>query len=56
VIADKKYQLADWRTRPLSDEMIKYAREDTHFLLYIYDCMRKELIEKGAKTNSSNPL
>lgn len=41
VLADKKYQLADWRIRPLSSEMMKYAREDTHYLLYIYDCLRK---------------
>jgi exosome complex exonuclease RRP6 len=35
--------------------MLKYAREDTHYLLYIYDCLRKELIEKGLKSNSQNP-
>ena len=52
--ADKKYQLADWRIRPLEAEMLKYAREDTHFLLYIYDCMRLELIEKGAGTQNTN--
>jgi len=49
VLADKKYQLADWRQRPLTNEMLKYAREDTHYLLYIYDCLRKELLEAGAK-------
>ena len=56
VLADKKYQLADWRLRPLSKEMLKYAREDTHCLLYIYDHMRKELIEKGLKINTKNPF
>ena len=56
VIADKKYQLADWRQRPLGDEMLKYAREDTHYLLFVYDKMRQELIEKGVKNNSSNPF
>lgn len=55
VLADKKYQLADWRVRPLPAEMLKYAREDTHYLLYIYDCMRKELLETGAKQSPSNP-
>ena len=44
VNADKKYQLADWRVRPIPDEMMRYAREDTHYLLYIYDCLRKELL------------
>ncbi|CAG8494220.1 1113_t:CDS:2 [Paraglomus occultum] len=48
VDADKKYQLADWRLRPLPAEMIKYAREDTHYLLYIYDRMRHELIDRSA--------
>lgn len=43
VTAKKEYQNADWRSRPLPDEMIKYAREDTHYLLYIYDLMRQRL-------------
>lgn len=45
--ADKKYQLADWRIRPLPVEMLEYARSDTHFLLYIYDCLRNELVNKS---------
>ncbi|RVD84517.1 uncharacterized protein DFL_006266 [Arthrobotrys flagrans] len=45
--ADKSYQLADWRVRPLPQEMLDYARSDTHFLLYIYDNMRNELIGKN---------
>ena len=44
---DKQFQLADWRIRPLPDEMLKYARMDTHYLLYIYDRMRNDLIRKG---------
>ncbi|KAK6360730.1 exosome nuclease subunit [Orbilia blumenaviensis] len=44
--ADKSYQLADWRVRPIPEEMLGYARSDTHFLLYIYDNMRNELIGK----------
>ena len=55
VLADKKYQMADWRIRPLSDEMQKYAREDTHYLLYIYDRIRKDLLEEGIKRNALNP-
>ncbi|KAL2263256.1 hypothetical protein VTK26DRAFT_7603 [Humicola hyalothermophila] len=43
--ADKKYQLADWRIRPLPEEMFYYARSDTHYLLYIYDMLRNELAE-----------
>ena len=45
--ADKSYQLADWRLRPLTEGMLKYARNDTHFLLYIYDELRKNLILKS---------
>ena len=47
VIADKKYQLADWRIRPIPTEMLKYAREDTHYLLYVYDYLNKKLIQKS---------
>uniref|UniRef100_A0A8C5DBL5 Exosome complex component 10 n=1 Tax=Gouania willdenowi TaxID=441366 RepID=A0A8C5DBL5_GOUWI len=47
VESDKRYQLADWRIRPLPDEMVQYARADTHFLLYIYDTMRAQLLEFG---------
>ena len=47
--AQKQYQTADWRIRPLPNEMLDYARSDTHFLLYIYDCMRNELLDKTAK-------
>ncbi|KAJ1818701.1 exosome nuclease subunit, partial [Coemansia sp. RSA 2599] len=45
--ADKKYQLADWRIRPIPAEMMHYARADTHFLLYVYDNMRNELVSRG---------
>lgn len=44
----KKYQLADWRLRPLSPPMIAYARSDTHFLLNIYDQLKNKLIDAGA--------
>ncbi|KAH3758000.1 3'-5' exonuclease [Pelomyxa schiedti] len=44
---DKSFQLADWRIRPLPEEMKKYAREDTHYLLYVYDMMKNELIARG---------
>ncbi|XP_013778141.1 LOW QUALITY PROTEIN: exosome component 10-like [Limulus polyphemus] len=47
VDVNKQFQLADWRIRPLPDDMIHYAREDTHYLLYIYDQMKRELISKG---------
>jgi len=49
---NKRFQLADWRIRPLTPEMMKYAREDTHYLLYIKDILRNELIDAAnGKTN-----
>ncbi|XP_063804754.1 exosome complex component 10 isoform X2 [Pseudophryne corroboree] len=45
VESDKKFQLADWRIRPLPEEMIQYARTDTHYLLHIYDKMRTALVD-----------
>ncbi|RSL77284.1 hypothetical protein BHE90_003997 [Fusarium euwallaceae] len=50
--ADKQYQLADWRIRPIPEEMMYYARSDTHYLLYIYDKVRNELI---ATSDTSKP-
>lgn len=47
VEADKKYQLADWRIRPLPTEMLAYARADTHYLLYIYDQLRRDLLTQS---------
>jgi exosome complex exonuclease RRP6 len=52
--ADKQYQLADWRVRPLDRNMVKYAREDTRYLLYIYDQMKQELL--AASDNSLSNL
>ncbi|XP_056278938.1 exosome component 10 [Pseudoliparis swirei] len=45
VDTDKRYQLADWRIRPLPEEMLQYARTDTHYLPYIYDCVRAQLLD-----------
>lgn len=43
----KKYQLADWRVRPLRKAMTAYARADTHFLLNIYDQLKNQLIQEN---------
>uniref|UniRef100_A0A9J8D6A7 Exosome complex component 10 n=1 Tax=Cyprinus carpio carpio TaxID=630221 RepID=A0A9J8D6A7_CYPCA len=51
VNSDKRYQLADWRIRPLPEEMLKYAQADTHYLLYVYDRVRADLFE----TSNSQP-
>ncbi|KAI1103406.1 ribonuclease H-like domain-containing protein [Jackrogersella minutella] len=52
--ADKKYQLADWRIRPIPEEMFYYARSDTHYLLYVYDMMRNELLEHSPEDPEQN--
>lgn len=31
--------------RPLPDELVMYARQDTHYLLYIYDMMKNALLD-----------
>ena len=57
VTAQKQYQMADWRIRPLPDVLQKYAREDTHYLLYVYDLLRMELAQKsngGAESSSGS--
>ncbi|XP_031094012.1 protein RRP6-like 2 [Ipomoea triloba] len=57
IMAKKEYQSADWRLRPLPSEMLRYAREDTHFLLYIYDVMKMKLLSLSVNTeSSSSPL
>jgi len=45
----RKFKRTDWRLRPLSKEMLRYVREDTHFLLYVYDLFRERLLKKGVK-------
>ncbi|XP_014474435.1 PREDICTED: exosome component 10 [Dinoponera quadriceps] len=49
---NKHFQLADWRIRPLPEELMKYAREDTHYLLYIKDLLKNELIESANGQNN----
>lgn len=53
-LPDKMFQLADWRIRPLPDQLKNYAREDTHYLLYLYHCLKKELFAKSK--NNDNML
>ena len=43
---DKQYQRANWSKRPLSDEMIRYAAEDTCYLHELMDNLEKQLLEK----------
>ena len=40
VHADKELRMTRWDDRPLPLEAVRYARRDTHYLLYIYDRLR----------------
>src|SRR5687768_16299212 len=44
---DKKHQRADWSMRPLSQDMLDYAAQDTMYLLELRDHLRRELEAKG---------
>jgi ribonuclease D len=46
---DKKHQRADWSMRPLTDDMLDYAAQDTRFLLQLKDHMASELERVGRK-------
>ncbi|MDZ7780466.1 MAG: HRDC domain-containing protein [Gemmatimonadota bacterium] len=43
----KKHQRADWAERPLSDEMLEYAANDTRYLLELADQLTAELESAG---------
>ncbi len=47
VTLNKKLQRADWGRRPLAEEEMAYAREDTHYLLALRDLQVKELQRLG---------
>lgn len=42
---DKSLQLADWRMRPLPQQLIDYARQDTHYLIYVYEQLTNDLLQ-----------
>lgn len=50
--AQKQFQLADWRVRPLPQELLDYARADTHYLLNIYDNLRNMLLDESTPQNN----
>jgi ribonuclease D len=47
ITLNKRYQKADWGRRPLSPEMLNYARLDTHHLLDLRDRLQVELQERS---------
>jgi ribonuclease D len=44
---DKRFQRADWSTRPLPPEMLDYAAADTRHLPVLRDILRSRLAERG---------
>lgn len=42
----KRFQRADWGKRPLSREMLDYARLDTHYLIELRQRLMSQLVEK----------
>ena len=44
---EKRFQKADWAQRPLPQEMLDYARLDTHFLIPLRDILYRQLEAKG---------
>lgn len=43
----KKHQRANWGKRPLTADMLDYARLDTHYLIELRNKLKNELIERG---------
>ncbi|GBE59890.1 3 -5 exonuclease domain-containing protein [Babesia ovata] len=46
---DKSYQLADWRIRPIPNDMLNYASADTHYLLDLYSALKNRALELDAE-------
>ncbi len=44
---DKRFQRADWSSRPLSPEMLAYASSDTLYLPRLRDILERQLEERG---------
>ena len=47
VTVNKRYQKADWGARPLTRDLLEYARFDTHYLIPLRDALQAELEAKG---------
>ncbi|KAH8340929.1 hypothetical protein KR059_009787 [Drosophila kikkawai] len=53
---DKSLQLADWRMRPLPQQLVDYARQDTHFLIYVYERMTNDLLQQQTEPGLLNTV
>lgn len=55
VKVQKRYQRADWGRRPLPDDMLDYARLDTHYLIPLRDHLYG-LLEKAGRLEAAQEL
>jgi exosome complex exonuclease RRP6 len=46
---------SEWIYRPLPEEMLHYARADTHFLLFVYDHLRTTLFSRSTPPQHTSP-
>jgi ribonuclease D len=49
---DKRFQRADWSMRPIPPEQLKYAQQDTHYLLALRDILLDLLQQRGYLTEA----
>ena len=47
VVMNKRFQRANWGERPLTDDLLDYARLDTHYLVPLEDILAAELAAGG---------
>lgn len=47
VKADKRFQRANWGKRPLTEEMLHYARQDSHYLINLRNLLNEELVKEN---------
>ena len=46
VKSDKQLQRCNWAKRPLSDEQLSYAQQDTHFLIELRHRLQRQLLDR----------
>ena len=44
---NKFFQVAEWRLRPVPKVMLNYCRADSHYLLYLYSIITKEMYDSS---------
>lgn len=47
ILQEKRYQRANWGKRPLSLELLEYARQDTHYLILLQERLEEALKRQG---------